>query len=140
MPRSRKTRLLIVEDNDDVREVFVEFLTGSGYEVDGLSNGHDAIRYLLESRKAPPDLMILDLMMPKISGLELLAVRDGSEKLRNIPVIVVSAMPMKGAVPRISNFLMKPVGPEQLETAVREALAGVAAKSKTKPRKPRRGS
>ncbi len=138
MPRSRKTRLLIVEDNDDVREVFVEFLTGSGYEVDALSNGQDAIRYLLESRKAPPDLMILDLMMPKISGLELLAVRDGSEKLMNIPVIVVSAMPMKGAVPRISNFLMKPVGPEQLETAVREALAGIAAKPTSKTRKPRR--
>lgn len=138
MPRSRKTRLLIVEDNDDVREVFVEFLTGSGYEVDALGNGQDAIRYLLESRKAPPDLMILDLMMPKISGLELLAVRDGSEKLMNIPVIVVSAMPMKGAVPRISNFLMKPVGPEQLETAVREALAGVVSKPKTKTRKPRR--
>lgn len=138
MPRSRKIRLLIVEDNDDVREVFVEFLTGSGYEVDALGNGQDAIRYLLESRKAPPDLMILDLMMPKISGLELLAVRDGSEKLMNIPVIVVSAMPMQGAVPRISNFLMKPVGPKQLETAVREALAGVVAKPKTKTRKPRR--
>lgn len=138
MPRSRKTRLLIVEDNDDVREVFVEFLTLEGYEVHALTNGQDAIRHLLIDSRRAPDLMIIDLMMPRISGLELLAVRDGSEKLRDIPVIVVSAMPMKGAIPRISSFLMKPVGPEQLETAVREALAAVtpkrAANKKSKSR------
>ena len=132
MPSRKKPRILLVEDNDELREITATILVEEGYDVLGLANGQEAIRHVLVDKKRP-DLIILDLMMPKVSGLEFLAVRATNDHAKKIPVIVMSAMPLEGAMPAGTIFLAKPV----LGGALTKTVAAVLAKHAKKKKKPR---
>ncbi len=83
-------KVLVVDDNQDVRDLVLHILSADGFHVYAASNGDDALAIL---KSNPVNLVLLDVMMPGKSGLEVLAeIRSGSNKsLRDIPVMMITA-------------------------------------------------
>ena len=103
--------VLVVDDDAEIREVLIQLLEEEGYTVLGAENGLQALAQL---RERHPNLMLLDLMMPVMSGWEVLETLGESGELATIPVIVVSAMCAPGA----QACLRKPVDLDELLTLV----------------------
>jgi CheY-like chemotaxis protein len=83
-------RVLVIEDDDDVRDCLEEALAGAGLDVATATNGREALDQL--ARDAPPPAMILlDLMMPVLDGIGFMVERARREDLRAIPVVVLTA-------------------------------------------------
>ncbi len=102
------SKLLIVEDNADYRELLVSFLENEGYEVVAVSNGETALEFI---EKNEFDLIILDIMLPGMDGYEVC--RRTREK-SDIPVIMLTALDseahqMKGYMLRIDDYVAKPI-------------------------------
>ncbi len=112
MVRARRASVLVVDDDAAIREIVAEVLRDEGYDVTCAENGAEALREL--NKEHHPDLMLLDLMMPVMSGWEVLEQIASNDDLARIPVIVVSAMSAPGA----SEHLSKPVDLERLLAAV----------------------
>ncbi|PTL83238.1 response regulator [Vitiosangium sp. GDMCC 1.1324] len=114
--------VLVVEDHADSRELLAEFLEALGYEVEVAGNGLEALERL---RCAPrPMAMLLDLMMPVMSGWELMQHVRGDPALRSLPVVVVSGAGASQVLPEgILGAVPKPVDLNALrvllETATR---------------------
>ena len=81
--------VLVVDDDQAIRKVLHEILSKEGYDVREAENGAQALDVM---QSTPPDVVVLDLMMPVMSGWEVLAATDEEEKLRSIPILVASAM------------------------------------------------
>ncbi len=113
----QKTKLvLVVEDDDDSRQELKELLADEGYRVLALADGREALSVLAQVR---PHLILLDLMMPIVSGWEVLAVIESDSRLSEIPVVVVSAYAAQA--PRgVACALSKPLSIDKLLAAVRE--------------------
>lgn len=79
--------VLLCEDNDSVRELLKVLLETEGYQIIEAVNGHDG---LAKAEASPPDLMILDLMMPGLDGESVLTTLSQHATLKSIPVLVVS--------------------------------------------------
>ena len=84
-----KPSILVVDDSTTNVVLMEAILEGRGYRINSAMNVRDAIRCL---EKNMPDLILLDLLMPKVSGFEFLEQLRGNEKTRNMPVIVISAI------------------------------------------------
>ena len=113
-------RILVVEDNDDLRGLYKIALRTAGFQVRQASDGLTALRAIEADR---PDLVVLDLHLPLISGFE---VQHEMKHLQatHIPVVVVTALPperTRGL--NVACVLHKPVMPEALVRAVVECLA-----------------
>ncbi len=114
-----RASVLVVDDDEAIREVVAEVLRDEGYRVTCAENGAQA---LTELRKdGPPDLMLLDLMMPVLSGWEVLEELEADERLSCIPVVVVSAM----AGPGMHEYLVKPIDLERLLATVERMTRGL---------------
>ena len=116
--------VLILEDEGDAAELFAEMMRVSGFRVLKVSNSAPAID-LISSEK--PDLIILDIMMPGISGLDILHHMHHDPALTNIPVVVVSAKGTPADIKRgmeagAKIYLTKPVGFLELKEAVTRAI------------------
>jgi DNA-binding response OmpR family regulator len=83
----RSKTVLLVEDNDSVRELIKVLLETEGYEIIEAANGHDG---LAKAELSNPDLMILDLMMPGLDGESVLRTLSQHATLKSVPVLVVS--------------------------------------------------
>ncbi len=83
------TTILLAEDDIILAELYTERLKQEGFTVVHASNGEDALQYVKEFN---PSLIILDIMMPKLNGLDVLAALKANEETRNIPVIIVTAL------------------------------------------------
>ncbi|MGH2364988.1 MAG: response regulator transcription factor [Chloroflexota bacterium] len=82
------SRILIVDDDEDLVELMSELLKDAGHQVEGLTEGQQAYAHV---KATHPDLVLLDLMMPEVGGLdELKLLRDDAD-LRDLPVILVTA-------------------------------------------------
>jgi two-component system, chemotaxis family, chemotaxis protein CheY len=110
--------ILVVEDDPDLRDLVKHMLRDDGYEVATAANGREALD-LLETGGVDPCLVLLDLMMPVLSGPELLEIMGQDRRLAAVPVVVVSAM-SEGSAPGVSRFLRKPVSTEVLRAVVAE--------------------
>jgi CheY-like chemotaxis protein len=119
----RSKTVLLVEDDLDIRDVLQDVLEGDGYDVVPAANGKQALDFLTLNDPPGADLVILDLMMPMISGWDVLERMAKSPKLSSIPVIVVSAV-ARDKPPRAYTFLRKPFTLEALGGAVRRCLTG----------------
>lgn len=115
--------MLVVDDDPSIRKMIMAALRRDGYEFLEASNGRDALQLM---RDAPPDVVVLDLMMPILSGWEVLQERQQDELLRTIPVIIVSANrdpEVATAVDKgICAFLPKPFDIGALSALVRNCL------------------
>jgi two-component system response regulator HydG len=122
MPAIEREHVLVVDDAPDALELMQRNLEANGYRVFTASGAVDAIR-ILDS--APVDLVITDLKMPKVSGLDL--VRHVRENLKDTEVIMITGYPtIQGAVTAIKmgsqEYLAKPFTEEELLSAVRRVL------------------
>ncbi len=117
-------KVLVVEDDAEIRELVVELLEADGYATAQASNGREALDYLAQER---PCLVLLDLMMPVMSGPELLEAIAEDAALSTVPIVVVSAVADHGAVPGVKRFLRKPVTSETLRETVQEFCGGPGA-------------
>jgi len=120
--------VLIIEDEEDAAELFAEMMRVSGFRVLKTSNSTPALAMMAAEK---PDVIILDIMMPDISGLEILRQMRRDPELSNIPVVVVSAKSMpadikNGMEAGASTYLTKPVGFLDLKEAVERALVSRA--------------
>ncbi|HEU4534237.1 MAG TPA: response regulator [Polyangiaceae bacterium] len=99
--------ILIVEDDGDIRELIAEVLRGEGYDVLEAHHGAHALEILAE-QTVQPCLILLDLMMPVMSGQELLKVLGDTDRLSTLPVVVVSAGGRPEEAPEARQFVRKP--------------------------------
>jgi two-component system, chemotaxis family, chemotaxis protein CheY len=84
--------ILVIDDDDDIREAVQGVLRSEGYETQGAANGKLA-QEMLEGMEDPPELILLDLMMPVMDGWDFLFWLDENETLRKTPVAIMSAHP-----------------------------------------------
>jgi two-component system, cell cycle response regulator DivK len=114
--------VLIVEDNELNMKLFRDLLEAHGYETSGTSNGYEALEIV---RKTRPDLVLMDIQLPQVSGLEVTRWIKDDPELRSIPVVAVTAFAMKGDEERIlqggcEGYISKPISvPHFLETIAR---------------------
>jgi signal transduction histidine kinase/DNA-binding response OmpR family regulator len=87
-PGDRKTRVLVVDDEESNREWLTHILEPAGFSVTLASGGREAIDL---ARANPPDLVLLDLMMPDVTGFDVVEALRGAESTRNIPIMVLTA-------------------------------------------------
>ncbi len=80
--------ILIVDDDPGIRRLLVTFLRWQGYRLLEARNGREALE---EMRAGDADLVVLDMMMPEVSGMDVLRAREADPSLQHIPTIVVSA-------------------------------------------------
>lgn len=111
-----KATILVVDDDADCREMLSDLLSGQGYTVACAENGREALDYINASI---PSLMILDLMMPVMSGWELLARQKADPRLESLPVIVVSASGLAKDI-EAEAVLPKPVDFKALMNVVKQ--------------------
>jgi CheY-like chemotaxis protein len=118
-------RILIVEDDLDIRDVLTQVLEYEGFEVAAASNGREALDYLRSHPK--PGLILLDLMMPVMDGWQFRSEQQQDEQLSSIPVVILSAdgnAYQKAAIIRAAGYLKKPVELETLlDTVNRHCIA-----------------
>jgi CRP/FNR family transcriptional regulator, polysaccharide utilization system transcription regulator len=105
-----KSKILIIEDNRDVRENLSEILTLSGYETFTASNGKEGVQAALSQT---PDLILCDIMMPELDGYGVLRILSKNETISNVPFIFLSAKTEMGDVRRgmtlgADDYITKP--------------------------------
>ena len=114
-------RVLLVEDDLDVRDTLQDLLESEGLDVIPAANGKQAIDFLTLNDPPGADLVILDLMMPLVSGWEVLHVLIERRALRRIPVIVLSALQVQRP-DRANELVRKPFAFETLVASIRNVL------------------
>jgi len=124
---SNPKTVLIIEDEPDAADLFAEMMRVSGFRVLKTTRSAPALGMMAAEK---PDVVILDIMMPETSGLDLLREMRITPELENIPVVVVSAMSMpvdikSGMEAGAFTYLAKPVGFLELKEAVEQAM-GIA--------------
>lgn len=105
--------VLVIEDDHDIRVAVRNILEDEGYRVLSVTDGRRALEMLERMRGQPPDLILLDLMLPVMDGWEFAERVRSVDGLRRIPIAVISAFerqPPAGAV----EYLRKPIKPEAL--------------------------
>jgi DNA-binding response OmpR family regulator len=115
-------KILIVEDDEDLRKVMAEALKRSGYEVSEAKNGTEGIAAL---KDVDPDLVVLDLLMPEMSGIDLQTIVIG--RRRKPKLIIVTALPeveVKELYPVLEEdvFLQKPVSMDDLREQIKKLV------------------
>jgi len=122
-------RVLVVDDEPDITALVAYHLAKDGYRVSTASNGRDALRAAREER---PDLIVLDLMLPGVSGYDVLAELRRREETKEIGVIVLTARKdepdrIKGLSLGADDYLPKPFSPQELVLRVGAVLRRLAA-------------
>lgn len=109
-------RVMLVEDDDNIRESLTEFLEEHGYEIVEAVHGRDALAKLV-TLKVRPGIIVLDLMMPIMDGRAFREEQLANPALAGIPVVVVSAYKDVGdhaKVLQVDNHLKKPINLKEL--------------------------
>ena len=118
-------RLLVVEDDDSIRDTVGEALKAEGYEVMTSSDGKEALSLLTDESGQPVDLLVLDLMLPGLGGLDLC--RELRRFNNNTPILVISARDSEtdrvlGLEVGADDYLVKPFGLRELVARCRALL------------------
>ncbi len=128
MSPAQKT-VMIIEDEPDAAELFAEMMRVNGFRVLKSYSSTPAMNLIQQEK---PDVIILDIMMPDVSGIEVLRFMRREPALASIPVIVVSAKSMPSDVRTgldagASAYLTKPVGYIDLKNAVDSVMQGASS-------------
>lgn len=125
MSGSSLRTILIVEDEPDTAEMFAEMMKLSGYRVLKSFGGSAAMHLLMQEK---PDALVLDIMMPDVSGLEVLRFVRREPRLEAMPVIIISAKSLPsdikdGMDAGASLYLTKPVSFTDFKQAIEQAIS-----------------
>jgi DNA-binding response OmpR family regulator len=124
-----RVHILVVEDDLDLRDSLVEVLMEAGYVADGVGDGREALRWLSAGRH-PPDLILLDLQLPNMSGVEFRDEQRRLGALSRIPIAVVSADPSaveKARAIEARVLLRKPLRVSQLLAVIPQVIGAASA-------------
>ncbi len=117
-------KILVIEDELNIQKLAKANLTASGYEVLVAGNGEEGLRL---AQQEHPNLILLDLRLPGMSGWDFLMILKTNQKLRKIPVIIMTAtVPQSGEYKfpsmRTAGYLTKPFTVDELLRQVKQAL------------------
>jgi len=121
------TRILVVDDEPDVTDLLEYQVEETGFTVETIN---DPVRAIGRARSFDPDLIILDIMMPELSGLQILQMMKADDDLRALPVIFLTARGetadrVKGFENGVDDYLAKPFDPRELILRIRAILTRV---------------
>ncbi len=116
--------VLVVDDNEQNLELLLAYLEDVDCDTASANDGPEALEYIGQN---PPDLILLDIMMPRMSGFEVCRIVKSDPKTAHIPIIMVTALSELGDIERAikfgtDDFLSKPVNKWELVTRVRTML------------------
>lgn len=116
--------ILVAEDERDIRELIVITLELDGFRVVNVTNGREAVEKALE---ISPDLILMDVRMPKMTGFEACQALKANDKTRDIPVVFLSAKGQENEVNTglelgASGYFLKPFAPDELAQRVNKIL------------------
>ncbi|MEA2207318.1 MAG: two-component system, cell cycle response regulator DivK [Blastocatellia bacterium] len=128
-------KILVVEDNELNLKLFCDLLRAHGYEAEAVRDGREALE---RARAFAPDLVVMDIQMPHISGLELIEQIKADAGLRRTPIMAVTAYAAKGDEERIRDagaegYVSKPISVLRFVEAVRALLEAAAARAQAEP-------
>jgi two-component system cell cycle response regulator DivK len=127
-----KKRVLVVDDFDDAREMYAEYLEFAGFQVDTARNGQEAVE---KAQEASPDIILMDLSLPVMDGWEATRLIKQDSRTRDIPVMALSGHVLAGSESHAKEagadeFVAKPCLPQDLENKIRNMLKPSKAKDK----------
>lgn len=129
MTESRNKIVVCIEDEPDMIDLIRLILGRKGFEVVGANNGELGLEKI---REVKPDLVLLDLMMPKMDGWEVYQQIKADDSIKDTPVIVVTAKAQSidkvlGLhIAKVDDYISKPFSPQELTDSIDEVLARVA--------------
>ena len=133
MQRRSQNRILVVEDNDDLRASITEILALNGFLASGAEHGKAALDQLSQS-PTPPALILLDLNMPVMDGTTFLHRLKQIPHFRQIPILLMTAQPMPSPL-EVAALLPKPFAANALLSLVERFVSARRRKSAAKKRK-----
>ena len=118
-------KILIAEDERDIRDLVAFTLRFAGHEVFAAANGEEAVEL---APKVSPDLILMDVRMPRMTGYEACKVMKANPDLKDIPVVFLYAKGQESEIQQgldvgAEAYLLKPFAPDQLTARVKEILA-----------------
>lgn len=121
-------KILIAEDERDIRDLIDFTLKFAGHEVVATANGQEALDTALAMQDDPPDLIMMDVRMPRMTGYEACERMKADEGIKDIPVVFLSAKGQESEVQAglelgAVEYILKPFAPDQLTAMVAEILA-----------------
>ena len=119
-----KGRIFVVEDDADIAELVAHHLRREGFEIEVFHSGSDVMELV---RQQPPDLVVLDLMLPGLSGFEICRMMRGEAAIATVPIIMLTARTeeedrVHGLELGADDYLTKPFSPRELTARIRAVL------------------
>jgi len=116
--------VLVADDEEDIKVVLRMFLEAVGYEVVTAFDGLDALEQI---KSAKPDVVLMDIMMPVIDGIEVVRQMKATPGIRDIPVVMLTAAAQSDMVERAiqagaADYIVKPFEPETVQRAIEKVL------------------
>jgi len=115
-----KPRLVVIDDDKDLRDTLCHALSDEGFDVSGFSDATEAIRRIESG--LPADLILLDLMMPIMNGWQFCQYRATSAALQRVPVVLITARHGVAPPAGVSEVLLKPFDLDALSAVITRAL------------------
>ena len=117
---AKKAKILLADDEEDIKTVISLYLGSKGYEVVTAYDGLDAID---KAKTEKPDLILLDVMMPIMNGFEVCQKLQGDPETQNIPIIMLSAAAQSETITKsielgAKDYIVKPFEPERLDKMI----------------------
>jgi CheY-like chemotaxis protein len=119
-------KVLIVEDDADLRDIMAEAFSQHGHEVSTAANGQEALDVLASEQSSLPDIVLLDLMMPVMDGWTFWEHMRRESRYASVPVVLLSAVPglaREAAQLGAAGFLAKPAGIDEMLGTVARVTA-----------------
>jgi DNA-binding response OmpR family regulator len=126
MKEERRKKVLIIDDEDLVRETVILALGHAGFEAEGLADSTRAFDYI---KKAKPDMVLLDLYMPEVSGFDLCRRLKADSQTKAIPIVMFTGSNetvdvISGISAGAFEYITKPIDGEVLISKIRSLLSG----------------